>query len=251
MSNYLNFSVRSEDDIKDWTMKKLGYPLVQVEITDDQLQICIDDAVEEFTKYVLQEVTYVGLDLEDYATSGFTLDGNVTSVFALEESTIYGDITGGINVLFSVKNTMWNAGMFPLPGSGGAAGSWVDFEAAMSYVDMIQRMTAAKFYFEFNERTQHLELIPNPTLTKMKGNICLGVNTIRPDDQQYGESWVKRFTLAGAKEIIGYVRSKYNSTQLLGGGLINASIKEEGLAEKQALLDELKSTYTFTKFFMG
>jgi len=250
MSNYLNFSVQSEDDIKDWIMRKLGYPLVQVEITEDTLTDCINDAVEEFTKYVTQEVGYIGLDLEEYSTSGFTLDGNVTSVFALEESTIYGDVTGGINVLFSVKNTMWNAGMFPVPWSS-SMGSWVDFEAAMSYVDMINRLTAAKFYFEFNEREQLLTLIPDPTETNMKGYICVGVNTIRPDDQQYGESWVKRYALACAKEVIGYVRAKYNSTQLLGGGLINATVKEEGLAEKQALLDELKSTYTFTKFFMG
>jgi len=250
MSNYLNFQIQSVDEAKDWIMKQLGWPLVKVEISDDQLTMCINDAVEEFTKYVVQETEYLSLDLEEYNTSGFTLPDNVANVFALEESTIYGDITGGINVLFSVQNTMWNAGMLPIPWAS-SRGSWIDFEVAMSYVDMINRLTAAKFYFEYNERTQLLTLLPNPTPTNMKGYIAIGCQTIRPDDQQYGEAWVKRFALAEAKIVIGMIRSKYQGTQLLGGGLINPSIKEEGLAEKQALLDEIKSTYTFVKFFMG
>ena len=83
MSNYLNFQLQDEDDIKDWIMNQMGYPLVQVEITDSQLTYCINDAVEEFTKYVTQERQYLGLDLEDYVSgAGFTLPDNVTSVFA-------------------------------------------------------------------------------------------------------------------------------------------------------------------------
>jgi hypothetical protein len=36
----------------NWVLMQLGYPLVQVEITEAQLRMCINDAVEEFTKYV-------------------------------------------------------------------------------------------------------------------------------------------------------------------------------------------------------
>ena len=103
MSNYLNFQLDSEDDVKSWIMAQMGYPLVHVEITEQQLTYCINDAIEEFTKYVTQERKYLGLDLEEYNTSGFTLDSNIASVFALEESTIYGNTTGGINTLFNCQ----------------------------------------------------------------------------------------------------------------------------------------------------
>jgi hypothetical protein len=235
--------------MKDWVMRKLGWPLNKVEITEDQLQDCINDAVEEFTKYVQQEIQYLALDLEEYNTSGFTLPGNVQGIFALEESSIYGDTIGGINTLFSVQNTMWNAGMFPIPGQGG--GGWIDFEMAMSYIDLIKRMTAAKFYFEFNERDQLLTLVPPPTENNMKGHICVGTRVIRADDKQYGESWVKRYTLALAKVMVGNNRSKYAGAQLLAGASINAEMKQEGLAEQDKLLEELRSTYVVTTFFMG
>jgi hypothetical protein len=270
MSNYLNFSVKSEDDIMSWICMQLGYPLVQVEITEEQLRMCINDSVEEFTKWVIQEKHYLALNIEEYTEQvidedtgeisdfgGFILsdftggDPLVTGVFAIEENTTAG-VLGGHNTLFSVTNTLWSRGMFPLPQAGsGGSGAWVNYELALSYVDQIRRMTATPLQFEFNPREQRLTLLPDPKKIKMKGWVCLGVNMIRPDDQQYGESWVKRYALACAKVVIGNIRSKYEGTQLLGGGAINASIKEEGLSEKVELLEEVRTTYTYVDFFIG
>lgn len=249
MSNYLNFSVKSQADIMDWVLMQLGYPLVQVEITESQLRMCINDAVEEFTKYVIQEESYLALDLEEYS-SGFTLPTNVTGIFALEEDGIYGSTQGGINTLFSVQNTMWNAGMFPIPRAG-SSGAWIDWHMAKSYLELVKTMTADQLYYEYNPRIQQLTLIPDPEASNLKGHIVVGCYTIRPDDQQYGESWVKRFTLACAKIVIGNVRSKFEGTPLLGGGAINSAIKDEGLGEKEALLEDLQSTYRFTGWFIG
>ena len=57
-----------------------------------------------------------------------------------------------------------------------------------------------------------------------------------------GRQWIRQYTLAGSKEILGHVRSKFSSVpipngdvQLNGGDLISA-----GKEEKNALRDELK-----------
>jgi hypothetical protein len=275
MANYLNFSVKTRDDMKDWICGQLGYPLVQVEITEGQLDMVINDSTEEFTKYVNQEEKYLGLNLSGYAPSENDGDGKmvsaggfilsdytlgrpmVTGVFDLENSG--SGSFGGHNTLFTISNTMWGQGMLPIPGAtagGSATGAWVNYELARSYIDLTKRMTASQIQYEFNPREQRLTLIPEPRAAgsgacASQGFICLGVRTIRPDDQQYGESWCKRFALACAKVVIGNVRSKYEGTQLLGGGAINASIKDEGLSEKVELLDELRSTYVYCDFFIG
>jgi hypothetical protein len=276
MANYLNFSVQTEGDMMDWICMQLGYPLVQVEITEPQLQMCINDSVEEFTKYVNQEEQYLGLNLSGYTPTEYDGDGKmlsaggfilsdwtfgrpmITGVFDLENSG--NGSFGGHNTLFTISNTMWGQGMLPIPGAtgggvgGGGTGAWVNYEMARSYIDLTKRMTASQIQYEFNPREQRLTLIPEPrdgSGCSSKGFICIGVRTIRPDDQQYGESWCKRFALACAKIVIGNVRSKYEGTQLLGGGAINTTIKDEGLSEKVELLDELRSTYTYVDFFMG
>lgn len=270
MSNYLDFAVKSETQIMDWVLMQLGYPLIQVEIHEDQLRMCINDAVEEFTKWVIQEKKYLALNLEYYTQTTYGLSGEVlvdggynlstltnnipvvTSVFTIQESTGTSSSINGHNTLFSVTNTMWNQGVFPIPGqSGGGSGAWINYELALSYVELIKRMTASGFQYEFNERTQKLTLRPDPKANGVRGYVCIGCNVIRPDDQQYGESWIKRYALACAKIIVGRIREKYSGTQLLGGGSINSDIKQEGIEEKQQLLEEIRETYTYCDFFVG
>jgi len=251
MSNYLNFSVKTKDELKDWVMKRLGWPLVDVEITDEQLINCIDDAVEEFTKYVVQDIDYYALDLSNYETSGYTMPNNITAIFALEESNIMNGANGGVNTLFSIQNQMWNAGIFPDFMSGGGSGSWVTYEASLQYLDLVKRMTASGFEFNYNERKQLLTLIPDPSVRKMKGYIVLGCHTIREDDYQYGENWVKRMTLALVKQIVGTIRQKYKDATLLGGGTLNSEMKDEGRNDEDELRRELHDTYRMVGFFIG
>lgn len=245
MSNFLNYSVKSEEDIMDWVLMQLGYPLVEVEIHENQLRMCVNDALEEYTRWILQEEEYLVLDLKDYNTSGFTLPGNVTGIVALEGSSR----SGGINTLFTIENTMQNSGITMM--GGGAGGSWIDYEIARQHIELSNRMMAAHFHFEFNERIQLLTLIPNPTEKSIKGHIVVGCNVIRPEDQQIGESWVKRYTLALVKIIVGNVRSKFEGTSVLGGNTVNTAIKDEGIGEKEALLEEIQLENQFTHFLMG
>lgn len=251
MSDYLNFSIQTKDQIKTWVLRKLGYPLIKVEISEEQLDQCINDSVEEFTKYVVQEVDYIAKDLTTYdATSGFSLPSNVLSVFALEESNIASGSQSSVNTLFSVQNAMWNAGLFPDFASG-AGGGWITYELAMEYVDMIKKWCGSGFHFEYNERNKKLTLYPDPTKMSATGWVCFGTRTIREESYQYGEVWVKKMTLALAKQIIGNVRIKYSGTHLLGGGTINTDLKEEGRNEEEALRKEIFETFRYTTFFIG
>ena len=57
-----------------------------------------------------------------------------------------------------------------------------------------------------------------------------------------GRQWIKKFTLALAKELLGIIRSKYASMPLPNGEvqMDGEALKAEGREEKQQLLDELK-----------
>lgn len=64
----------SREDIKSWIKSKLGYPVVMVELTDEQLDICIDDSLDELAPWIIQP-EYATLpvseciDLSDYDAS--------------------------------------------------------------------------------------------------------------------------------------------------------------------------------------
>jgi len=57
-----------------------------------------------------------------------------------------------------------------------------------------------------------------------------------------GRQWIRKYTLALAKELLGIIRSKYASLPLPNGevGLDGEALKAEGREEKNAALEELK-----------
>lgn len=44
----------TRESIKGWIKRKLGYPTIEVELTSDQLEDCIDDALDEIAPWVVQ-----------------------------------------------------------------------------------------------------------------------------------------------------------------------------------------------------
>jgi hypothetical protein len=256
MSDYLNFSIRNRDELIAWIERQLGYPLVEVELTEDMFNDSINDAVEEYTRYVQQEREYIHFNLEDYGDcEGYTLPSNVASVFALEgQATSEGSttMTGAENTLFSLPNQLFgSAGLFGGANGFGRAGTFITYEAAQQFIDLTKRMTASEFRFEYNQRTKKLTLYPDPHAYDLKGHVALGVNIIRPEDQQMGESWVKRYALALSKIKLGTIRAKFSGVQLLGGGNLDTSVREEGIKERDDLLEDLRLENITPAFFIG
>lgn len=249
MSTYINFRVKSRDELKTWMAGMLGHPLITIEITDTQLDICIDNAVEEYSKYAIHEQDYYAIDLSTYQNvdltanppvllEGCKLPDEIISVFNFNDDMI---AQHSINTLFSVPNAMWNAGVMPSQLGSGTGGGWVSYHLALGYVKFVKHMMGGGFQFEYNRSTKMLKLWPNPVKERIAGTIVLGCYVMRPEDQMYGESWVRRYALGQAKIIIGTVRNKFNGTALIGGGTLDVSIKDEGKAECDVLMETLKS----------
>lgn len=220
---------------------QFGYPLIQVELTDDQILSCINDAVEVYTEYVTYDESYFAVALTDYVEDeGVTLPSNVLGVFALEDEGVVG---GSVNTLFSIPNQMWNAGTFPLQKFGGGSnGGWVDWELAMQSLKMTRYMLGNGYTWNFNERTKKLVLSPDPVKQNISdGHVIVGCFTVRQEDQVYGERLCKRLALAYCKKILGKVRGTFQNVPLLAGANVNESIGEEGAEEEDKLMEELRN----------
>ena len=255
MSNYTNFSVKSRQNLKDFTMIQLGYPLIQVEVTEAGLDSNIDQASEIFTKYVVQEKKYLALDLSGYdSTSGFLMPEGVTSVYTLEDS--FTNVGGSVGDLMSTKNVLWNAGSWPvclgsIASNNFRAGGLTSLELVLDFSKLLNRMLGNGIKYEYNSTSRRLTIDPDPTKDHIMGWITLGCNIIRPDDQQFGEEWIKRMTLALTKILVGRVRTKYTGVNLLGGGQIDAKILDEGITERDKLMEEIMGYYHTPMFFVG
>lgn len=249
MSTYLDFSIKTRDQFKTWIQGMMGAPLITIELTDSQLDMCIDNAVEEYTKYITQEQVYLLVPMTGYIENvGYKMPDNVQGIFEFNDDNA---ANLGINTLFSVGNSMLNAGLIPNFSQGGGAG-WTTFELAMESVKMTKRMLGRGFGMEYNPRTKYLTVYPDPKKENIVGEIVVGCYIIRPEDQQYGEVIVKKLALAEAKILLGNVRKKFQGVSLLGGGVIDISILDEGKQEKQEILQVLvKESQACMSFFFG
>lgn len=256
MSDYLNFSIQTRKDLGNWIMRQLGYPFVTVELRQEHIDDCINDAVEEYTEYAATEKQYFAINLKDYiGGKGYYMPSNVQSVTNLYDYGVHGSTTTGINP-FNFNFMLSNGGFIPSPFNGRSARSgWFDYHEAMSWLDLTYQMTGKGFEWEYNPRTKLLVVNPDPIKyfhltpeTKYNGDegcwiicecFCLG-----DEEEHYGEVWVKRMTLAKAKIFLGNLRTTYSGISLPGGAQVNGEqLLAQGNDEQTALRDELRQRF--------
>ncbi len=100
-----------------------------------------------------------------------------------------------------------------------------------------------KVYFQYYEKSDKDDLERNWLSEKVTdpSNVPYKFITYSQINAS-GRNWIRKFTLAIAKELLGIIRSKYASMPLPNGevSLDGEALKAEGREEKTQLLDELK-----------
>lgn len=267
MASYAKFSIQDRNKLKKYIKMKLGYPIVSVEITDEQMDFAIDEAVELFSKWVHYDQEYYALDVcnvkeitkdnpdGNYCPErGFKLPDRIVSVNHIHQ--------GNVSMLTNAGTTMdfflLNSGMYPgtgmynnnntLPGNG----VFLDIYLFQNLMKMTQEPFGYRHAYNYNERSKFLKLSPDPQKEKTGPKVLvLEVQTIRPEDELLGEDIVKRASVALVKQMVGQVRAKFGSgISFPGGGQIGTDILQEGKEEYDAILEELKATQPPFMFFL-
>ena len=120
-----------------------------------------------------------------------------------------------------------------------------------------------KSAYSFELINNKLRIFPNPThnytfyfqyikTSDRKGQSTSGVvsdySNIAYDNIEYkfindpGESWIRKYTLALCKELLGAIRGKYSSVPIPGGDVSvdGDALRSEGAAEKENLIAQLR-----------
>jgi hypothetical protein len=88
----------------------------------------------------------------------------------------------------------------------------------------------------------YFHLTPNAGLGQTEEGCWLVCECVclDPEELQFGETWVKRMTLAKAKTFLGNLRTTYSGINLPGGAQLNGdALLQQGNTEQEALRAEL------------
>lgn len=273
----LNPQITSYDTLSVRIQHQLGAPLINLEISDEQIYDNITDAIEYFTKWAGYTEEYlvfdsrlytrgVGIDIGDLFTKSFEMrTSGVSSLSACFDYDLAsqrkvidvfefskGEDTG-INTLFTLEQAMANQVYSSYMVGGGFGFDLITWEVLKGFIDTRNKVLAMTDHFRFDYRTQLLRIIPEPRDTHTYMGV-VGCYLERPIKDLIRERWVQKYALATTKISIGRVREKYTGTNLFGGGSVNTNLLAEGLKEKETLEQELMNNLQDTSpatFFLG
>jgi len=229
-------------DIKDfrtYIKSSLGEPIINVEVTNDQLDYRIDDAVQLFYEnhYDGVNLGYIPVDITA-GTSSYTLDSNVHDVL---------EVLGTNSLSFDdplLVNRFYN-NLYNVDGSGcnGYRYSLVDITVWRSnYKNLIESYNN-DILFDFNSISKQLILHIEPTKDTI---FMLKVYQSELDlEDIYGDRWLKKYAVALTKKQWATNLQKYAGAQMPGGAEFNyGDIMSQAEAEIEKLEEELEDKYS-------
>ncbi len=234
--------ILTQDDLSQWILRKLGSPLVNLDISNDQINDSISDAVRYFSYWSGTTQKMWGLTMQISAGVDTYDMSSVPGLIDIVSVDTSQSVTGGINTLFTLENQLYNEGALNFAQNF----DLVSYEMALEYLEQFRQLYSVKIFLNYNPYTKILKILPKTTENMWGVLLCYLApdSTTGTSNSIYNEIWVQRYALALCKIQLSYIYGKFNGIPLPGGGTINSDkYGSEGSTEKKELEEQLVNDY--------
>lgn len=237
--------------MRDYIKRQLGYPVICVEIANEQLDDIICDAIKDMHRYLIGEASY-----KTYMAFQLSAGVSAYSISAdLEAVVDFDSIQGfnGVNQLFTVEhNILYNdlvggrlLGTGPDASTGGVLGNW---NTQMMYLEEVRNEFSTLYNVQYSPLSKTLIVTPTP-----KEDLAGLLEVFKREDSTllFNHILFRRLVVARAKKLWGLHLKKYALT-LPGGGTINGSeIYSDGVTDEEKAFEDIKKEAAPAMFFVG
>lgn len=263
---------KSKSDLADLIKRRLGAPVIKVELTTQQIFDCIDYAKQKWVKWGIgnsQVETYFTLML-NAGQNFYDLPIGVLDIIEYNDQ----GSEWGINTLFTVDNFLYSRGVYdPLIWTGGYGYNLVSYHIARDFLKTVDKYTPSIYNYKYHKYTNQLEVQPAPPSGNalevggvtydspgfvlirsymMEGSHYAGMesdpskSTWKRGDSDtnfYTSDWLFDYALAECKIVLGRIRSKFAQFASIGNigiSLDGDQLIQEGTTEKERLDETLR-----------
>lgn len=268
----------SRQDLIDYCKRKLGAPVLEINVADEQIDDLVDDAIQYFHERHFDGVTQTFLKYkltqEDIdrgrsrggdndavgivtTTASSTIDGSSVT-FSFEENSNYLQVPPSVigitkifqfdgtntvtNNMFSVKYQMFLNDVYYW-----GTTETLTYAMTKTYLEDLNFLLSTQKQIRFNQRQDRLYLdIDWGSMTKDNYIIIDCFRTLDPNDftRVYNDSFLKLYLTALIKRQWGQNLIKFQGAQLPGGITLNGrELYEDGNNEVQKLEDSMIDMY--------
>ena len=242
--------LQSVADLKAYALRKLGSPVINIEVDTTQATDRIEDAIQMFVErhYDGVEETYIKITTSatDVTNGYFTIPDNIVAITALLEPN-----TGGANGE-SFMDAEWQFGkatMEDLLSGTPSSETFNSYELTLQYIELMNRYFTPARHFTHNRATNQM-FVHGTTFVDGNTFIIKGYRMVVPDEgtgyaiDLFDDAWLKKYTTALIKQQWGSNLSKYEGASLPGGvSTRGPELYSEATEEINQLLEEFSATY--------
>ena len=269
---------QTKGDLAELIKRRLGEPVVKVELTTQQIYDAIDYAKQKWVKWgagnSIVETYFTTLLIA--GQNFYDLPIGVVDVIDYEDKG-YGY---GINTLFTMENFLFSRGVYDgvLWGTRGYGNSILSYHLALDSLKTLARYTPSKYNYKYHKYQNQIEVQPAPPSGSplwvtnengqdievdspgyilvrsymIEGSHYGGMETDPQqatwkrgdsDENFYTSDWIFDYSMAECKMMLGRIRSKFaqfNSIGNIGIGLDGDTLLQEGITEKERLDETLR-----------
>ena len=244
--------ITTRDNFKAYCLRRLGAPVIQINVDDDQVEDRIDDAIQYWQDYhfdglqkfyYIKHITqtdidqkYISLtDVRDSSNNSLEIIG-ITRVFPITDSQIT------VN-MFDLRYQLRLHELYDF-----TSASYVNYTMTQQHLRSLEQMFSGEVPIRFQRHMQRLYIdwgwsYPNTTNTVVVAE-CYG--SINPDvyTRVWNDRWMKEYATALIKRTWGNNLKKFSGLMLPGGVTMNGDkIYEEAVAEIEKLEGEMQNEY--------
>jgi hypothetical protein len=238
---------------KDYCLRRLGFPVIEINIDDDQVEDRIDDALLYYQDYHfdgLQKVYYIkAIDQTDINNKYLNISQ------ARDSSNNALEITG-ITRIFPVTDSQSSVNMFDLRYQlrlnelyDFTSASYINYTLTQQHLRSLEIMFAGEVPIRFVRNMQRLYIdwawgaSQAPVGTKVIAE-CYAVVDPTIYGRVWNDRWLKEYATTLIKIQWGANLKKFAGIQLPGGVSLNGNvIFDEAMAEKKRLEEDMITNY--------
>ncbi len=241
---------QDRETFKDYCLRKLGHPVIEINVSDEQVEDRIDEAISFYRDYHYDgsQLVYLKHELTEqeleqgYIEVSDRLLG-VTRIFDLSSSISTG--TGIFNVSYQfVLHNLEDITQYDV----------TNYYMAMQHLEFIQEILVGKPLIRYNRRNNKLFIDIRKNLLEPGSFIIVeGYDII--DENVYSdfwrERWLQNYATVLIKEQWGNNITKFDNMQLVGGvtfngqQILNDAREERRQMEEQAINSLQPLVYNF------
>lgn len=239
------------EEFKNYCLRRLGAPVIQINVSDDQVEDRVDDALQYYRDhhYDGTETVFLKhvLTQEDIDRRYIPMPDHIQSVLRIVNTGSTYNHDGLFDPIYQFHlNSIYDFQSYDL----------ISYDLAKQQLGLFQRFFRKEYFLKFNKVKNRLELDIDWT-EKRVGEVLLieAYRALDPEEwtEIYDDRWLKAYATALIKYQWGSNMGKFDGIQLPGGVTMNGKdIKDEALEEIRALEERMMDEFSNpVDFFIG